>query len=460
MLHKFKCFILVCSLLFVFSCQTKINNDTHNKNLLQNGGFENWSENLPLSWPVIDKGITLNQEKEIVEKGTSSARINVLTDDQSATDFRQSIDVRKGESYTLSVWIYHTQGYVLARIFIDGYQLYSDNNLINEWQMLTFNYRANTSKRIDIGLRFYTDIGFEKNEYVYIDDFTVFKTDSDDNDDNDGNDDNDDTEENIPAVTPPNILATYYKMANDKEGFALKTALYNIIKDQKVRSYSDLWTFMAKNSRDLFYEKDHSILDMYSENPVNSDAYSFSPEGKCGNYQEEGDCYNREHSFPKSWFGGKVSPMYTDIHHIFATDGYVNSKRSRYPYGETRYPTWTSTNGSQLGPADTSINYKGTIFEPIDEFKGDFARAYFYMATRYENIIATWKPYTDEGGAVLDGTKTQVFQPWVIELLTRWNENDPVSLKEQQRNKAAFDYQGNRNPYIDHPEYINKIWSN
>ncbi len=100
-------------------------------------------------------------------------------------------------------------------------------------------------------------------------------------------------------------------------------------------------------------------------------------------YSGEGSCYNREHAFPRSWFGGAVSPMNTDVHHVFATDGYVNGRRSSYPYGDVASATYTSSNGSKLGAGSSASGYTGTVFEPIDEFKGDFARAYLApMATQ------------------------------------------------------------------------------
>ena len=179
---------------------------------------------------------------------------------------------------------------------------------------------------------------------------------------------------------------------------------------------------------------------------------------QCGQYSKEGDCYNREHSFPKSWFGGKVEPMNSDGHHLYATDGYVNAKRSNWPFGEVGSATYTSSNGSKVGSAASSLGYSGTVFEPIDEFKGDLARAYFYMATRYENEIANWEGNSDNSNAVLNGTNTTVFEPWVLAMLKRWHANDPVDQKEIDRNNAVYNFQGNRNPYVDHPEFVNMVW--
>jgi endonuclease I len=198
---------------------------------------------------------------------------------------------------------------------------------------------------------------------------------------------------------------------------------------------------------------------MYSEKPNGSDSYNYTAvSDQCGNYSGEGGCYNREHSFPKSWFGGTIEPMNSDVHHIYATDGYVNSKRSNFPFGEVASASFTSTNGSKLGSAASSLNYSGTVFEPIDEFKGDFARAYFYMATRYENVIGTWQTKTTSSNAVLNGSSNQVFESWVVAMLLDWHNSDPVSQMELDRNQAAFEFQGNRNPYIDHPEFVEMIW--
>jgi len=99
------------------------------------------------------------------------------------------------------------------------------------------------------------------------------------------------------------------------------------------------------------------------------------------------------------------------------------------------------------------------LYDLFDEFKGDFARAYFYMATRYEDIISTWEGNSDNAAAVLDSSSDYVYEEWVITLLKQWNESDPVSQKELDRNEAAYEFQGNRNPFIDHPEYVSEIWA-
>lgn len=251
----------------------------------------------------------------------------------------------------------------------------------------------------------------------------------------------------LTAGIPPG----YYDSATGS-GFTLKTQLYNIINGHNSHSYSSLWThFQTTDDEDGYYENTGNVLDMYSENPDGSDPYNFSwTFDQCGTYGGEGDCYNREHSFPKSWFYDN-SPMNSDLFHLYPTDGYVNGMRDNYPFGEVGTATWTSDNGSKLGTSSYP-GYTGTVFEPIDEFKGDFARSYFYMATRYENVISSWS------SDMLNGTSDSVFTSWALSLLQDWHEQDPVSQKEIDRNDDVYSIQNNRNPFIDHPEYVAQIW--
>lgn len=238
------------------------------------------------------------------------------------------------------------------------------------------------------------------------------------------------------------IPANYYATATGKSGKALKTALSYIIDDHTVRSYSNLWTDFQKTD----VRSDGKVWDMYSSKTN----YTFGVEqGK--NYKQEGDSYNREHSFPKSWFS-EGSPMYTDLFHLVPTDGYVNGRRSNYPFGETNNPTWTSYGDwSKLGPCSVS-GYSGTVFEPNDEYKGDFARIYFYMATRYEESIDGWD------SPMLSGDSYTAYAEWALQMLLRWAEEDPVSQKEIDRNNAVYEIQHNRNPYVDYPGLEQYVW--
>jgi endonuclease I len=241
--------------------------------------------------------------------------------------------------------------------------------------------------------------------------------------------------------------AGYYAPAEGKRGEALQQALHEIIDDHTVLSYADLWTAFRSTDK----RADGTVWDMYSDRPGGDAPYVYTfGTDQCGNYSGEGSCYNREHSFPRSWFND-APPMYTDLFHLYPTDGYVNGKRGNYPFGETDNASWSSLNGSELGPS--SVNgYSGTVFEPIDAYKGDFARTYFYMAARYYGEDAGWS-----GSPMVDGAQ---LEPWAREMLVRWHSEDPVSEKETARNDAVYALQRNRNPFIDRPEFVQLMYSN
>ena len=245
------------------------------------------------------------------------------------------------------------------------------------------------------------------------------------------------------------IPSGYYNNANGKTGDELKTALHDIITGHTTINYSQIWN--------AFWSTDNKgngvVWDMYSDIPNGTPPYTFSiGQNQCGEYVQEGDCYNREHSWPQSWFGGddQATPS-RDLHHVFPTDGFVNAQRSNYPFGEVNTASWTSQNGSKLGTCKSSLGYVGTVFEPIDEYKGDFARAMMYMSVRY---------YTEDDNWGTSGmTNKSEILPWAIQMLLDWSDNDPVSQKEIDRNNVIYsDYQHNRNPFIDHPEYARMIW--
>jgi len=243
------------------------------------------------------------------------------------------------------------------------------------------------------------------------------------------------------------IPAGYYDNAQGLTGAELKTALGDIIDNHTVLSYSTLWTAFEDTDK----KPNGKVWDMYSDVPGGTPPYEYTfGSDQCGNYSGEGDCYNREHSFPRSWFFD-ASPMESDLFHIVATDGYVNGQRGSYPYGEVGTATWTSLNGSKKGNSNFP-GYSGIVFEPIDEYKGDFARGYLYMATRYEYLIDDWS------SPMLNGTSFPAFTDWALSLLLQWHQQDPVSSKEIDRNNAIYIWQGNRNPFIDHPEFAALIW--
>lgn len=243
------------------------------------------------------------------------------------------------------------------------------------------------------------------------------------------------------------IPSGYYNSTAGLYGDSLKAALHQIISGHTPLTYSQLHTaYPFTDAR-----PDNTVWDMYSDIPGGTApyTYNFVPADQCGNYSGEGDCYNREHSFPKSWFGGEIMPMYTDIFHVYPTDGYVNGQRGSLPYGETQSPNWTSMNGSKRGNSSVP-GYSGTVFEPIDAFKGDFARTYFYMATRYYGEDSNWP-----GSPMMNGAEPK---PWALSMLLLWHQQDGVSQKEIDRNNAAYSYQGNRNPFIDDSYFVDRIW--
>ena len=246
----------------------------------------------------------------------------------------------------------------------------------------------------------------------------------------------------------PNNSGTYYQNADGKKGEALKTALCVIINPHTERTYKQLWTdFQSTDMRE-----DGKVWDMYSS----ITNYEFGTD-QAGNFSKEGDKYNREHSFPKSWFND-ATPMYTDLFHLYPTDGTVNGKRDNHPFGEVANPSWTSAEGfSKLGTC-TYPGYTGTVFEPNDEYKGDFARTYFYMVTCYEEKLPNWYENNPESQPTLDGNTYPGLSSWQLEMLMKWAKNDPVSEKETNRNNAVYDIQQNRNPYIDYPGLEEYVW--
>ena len=249
------------------------------------------------------------------------------------------------------------------------------------------------------------------------------------------------------------IPTGYYDGTAGLTGAALKTKLSQIITNgHQTKSYDNLYNGYPSTDSDNYYEKDGSVLDIYSENPKGTDPYVYQHGSKqCGNYKVEGDCYNREHIFPQGYFNS-ASPMVSDIHHIVPTDGKVNGYRSNFPFGKVGTANFVSANGSKRGTS-ASPNYSGTVFEPIDEFKGDVARMILYFATRYESKLST---FSDND--ILTNTAFPGVEAWELAVLKEWHTNDPVSQREIDRNNAAYTYQGNRNPFIDHPEYVALIW--
>jgi len=254
------------------------------------------------------------------------------------------------------------------------------------------------------------------------------------------------------SIASTNTVDRFYGDLSLLYGYELKTKLKEIISEpHQNRGYGALINVYFQSDADRIYDNDGSIVDIYSERPNEEDSYTYSSRSqKCGNYNKESDCFNREHIFPQSVFK-KKGFMKSDFFHIFPTDGHVNHTRDSHPFGEVSDPVWLSQNGSKLGLSVTP-GYNGTVFEPIDEFKGDVARALLYFATRYEDKIAYWKH------DMINGTSDQVYSTWFIRLLLKWHKMDPVNEHEKYRNEIGHKYQGNRNPFIDYPDFATRIW--
>ena len=243
----------------------------------------------------------------------------------------------------------------------------------------------------------------------------------------------------------------------------LKTALKSILSASvKPQSYASLWKqypLTDVKPRTVGTGSATVIYDIYSSIPNGTDPYQFTPTtNQCGNYSGEGACYNREHSVPLSWFGGNTSTngTATDYNFIFPTDGKVNAERSNYPYGEVATASYTSENGSKLGPSALA-GIAGDVFEPRNDFKGDVARAFLYFVTMYEDNIPTWSSNADAAQSFGSTKFPGVTLPF-LQMMLRWNDQDPVSQKEIDRNNGTYAFQNNRNPFIDSPQYVHRIW--
>lgn len=258
------------------------------------------------------------------------------------------------------------------------------------------------------------------------------------------------------------IPSGYYDGVQGLKDSVLKSALHDsICKGVRVSygtqgyTYPDnvyypaTWNFFPQTDR----RADGTIWDMYS----NSRRY-FTHDGgsACG--------LEIEHCFPKSWWGwtkdssGKTDSVgyraYRDLYHLNPADAQANNNKSNFPPGYVKKGD-KFDNGSFRMDATKTSEYGWACFEPAPEYRGDFARAYFYIATAYENL--TWASnYSD----YLDNKSYLEFKPWLTEVLLDWHRSDPVSMKEIERADAVSNIQHNRNPYIDYPELVEYIWGN
>lgn len=246
----------------------------------------------------------------------------------------------------------------------------------------------------------------------------------------------------LPLALMAQPRAGYYNAAVGKADATLRSSLSSIISNGlSVTSYSGLYSAYSKTDINPTTGK---IWDMYS-----NCSFTWRTDQNSGTTGAECLNYNREHSIPQSWFG-EASPMVSDAFHVYPTDSKVNGIRGNYPFGEVGSATTTTGNGSKLGSSSFS-GYSGTVFEPINEYKGDFARTYFYMATRYAGACENWS------GGVFSSSFSGL-NAYAKDLFLKWHRQDPISIKEKNRNNAVESVQHNRNPFIDYPELAEFIW--
>lgn len=241
------------------------------------------------------------------------------------------------------------------------------------------------------------------------------------------------------------IPVGYYTTLTGKSGQSLKNAIHDLAIQRTVHSYGSLWTYFPQTDR---MADDHTrVWDMYSDK-----TYYFS-----SNLGSSTSGMNKEHSVPKSWWGGYSESQgyiaYTDLNHLYPSDAAANTAKLHYPLGEVSTPTFDNGVSKTGAPRPGQGGGSSVVFEPDDRYKGDFARTYFYMATAYQDY--TWK-YT---WMMSNGSWLSLNQ-WSIDLLLKWAREDPVSDKEKDRNDAVYRCQNNRNPFIDFPDLIEYIWGN
>jgi len=233
------------------------------------------------------------------------------------------------------------------------------------------------------------------------------------------------------AQIPPG----YYDAASGLTGTELKGALHDIIDNHDEPSYDDLRDFILKAS-DEDPENPNNVILLYSG--------ISRPKSMFGG--NSGD-WNREHVWAKSHGDfGNNPPCGTDAHHIRPSDVQVNSLRGNLDF---------DMGGDPVQGAPGCRRIPGVSFEPRDEVKGDVARMIFYMDVRYEG-----------GSGELDLTVVDAVNTYPapehgkLSILLEWHQQDPPDDFERNRNDVVYSYQDNRNPFIDHPEFVAEIWGN
>ena len=233
--------------------------------------------------------------------------------------------------------------------------------------------------------------------------------------------------------------ATYYQSADGLSRDNLKQALGQIIKDHSRRSYDQLKDdylniYVVRGTSQQVYDMFSNLIYDYSQTSM----------------------WNREHVVPNSWWGGVRNAAYSDLFSVIPSEMKANSSKSNYPLGEVvGNPSYDNGCIKVGSPKEGQGGYYRYVFEPNDKHKGDFARIYFYVATCYDDI--SWGSHSTVKSEIAKET-WPTLSPWLVNLLLRWHDADPVSDDEKNINNAVEKIQGNRNPFIDYPILANHIW--
>lgn len=237
------------------------------------------------------------------------------------------------------------------------------------------------------------------------------------------------------------IPAGYYNVLNGKKAADLKEAAKSLAAGHTVIKYGeDTWNAFELTDA-IMVDGRLAWRDMYSNEIV----WVATGHGSL----------NIEHSVPKSWWGGTVNDAYQDLFHLNPSNPSANNRKSNWPLGEISSVSWTNGLTTLGSPNAFTGGGAKTVFEPADRYKGDFARAYFYVFTTYDAL--DW----DEETAWMympDDWAYPTLQEWAVKMLLDWAENDPVDSEELARNEAIYGLQGNRNPYIDIPSLARYVW--
>lgn len=238
----------------------------------------------------------------------------------------------------------------------------------------------------------------------------------------------------------------YYRKAEGLRGTELKEALHNLIQPAFVLDYGGgvgkTWSGFWQTDQ----MENMQVRDRYS----NTVRY-FNPDMSAVSNM------NIEHIWANSWWGHVKNNAYQDLFNLYPADATANGRKSNNPIGIVD-GTIAYTNGVTKVGKSTSYRADSliTVWEPADQWKGDFARTYFYMATCYSHMTSLWT--TTEGLLTVDPNSPLLMRPWVYNLMLEWAEADPLDEIEQERCDAICEIQGNRNPFVDYPELCYYIW--